>query len=202
MSENTTTSPWIIAEPENTSKFDPIEAGSYAGRCVQVIDLGTHMEQFKWEEEEKPVRKIRLTFELPEELMTFKEEKWPEPRMIGIDFAYSFHKKANLRKFLETWRGREFTPEELKGFDISKLLGVAGLVQVAQYTNNKWSMSAKISTVWVMPKGMTCAPQINESILYTPTEHNPEVFARIAEWIQKIICSSTEGKDIDPMGVF
>jgi len=199
---DTTTSPWIISEPESTTKFEPIASGSYAGRCVQIIDLGTHNEQFQWEEEEKAVRKVRIVFELPEELMTFKEENGPEPRMIGIDFAYSFHKKANLRKFLETWRGREFTPEELKGFDISKLCGVAGLVQVAQYTNKKGNINAKISTVWTMPKSMICAEQINKSLIYSPIQHNPEIFAKLPEWIQKIICSSEEGKGIDPLGVF
>lgn len=201
MSE-TTNSRWILIEPENKSSIPPLEAGSYAGRCIQVIDLGTHMEQYKGEKEEKPVRKVRIVFELPDELVTYKEENGQEPRMIGIDYPFSFHKKANLRKFLETWRGREFTEEELQGFDISKLLWVPGLVQVAQYTNKEGNTRSKISTVWVLPKSMQCAPQVNTSVLYTPVEHNAEIFAKFPEWIQKEICSSQEWKDIDPMGVF
>jgi hypothetical protein len=45
-------------------------------------------------------------------------------------YTASLHEKAKLRKDLESWRGRAFTPEELKGFDLEKLIGANCQIQV------------------------------------------------------------------------
>jgi hypothetical protein len=67
-------------------------------------------------------RKIRLTFELPTELKVFDEEKGEQPTVLGKKYTLSLSEKAFLRKDLESRRGKQFTEEEMKGFDIAKLV--------------------------------------------------------------------------------
>ncbi|MHA1379626.1 MAG: hypothetical protein ACTSRG_14730 [Candidatus Helarchaeota archaeon] len=42
----------------------------------------------------------------------------------------SLHAKATMRKFLESWRGKKFTKEELEGFDLQKILGKPCQLQI------------------------------------------------------------------------
>jgi hypothetical protein len=41
---------------------------------------------------------------------------------VSKKYSLSLHEKATLAKDLTSWRGRPFSPEERKGFDIEKLL--------------------------------------------------------------------------------
>ena len=58
------------------------------------------------------------------------------PLTVSRTFTVSLHEKANLRKFLSAWRGRDFTTEEAKAFDVSKLLGAYCMVNVTESETN------------------------------------------------------------------
>jgi hypothetical protein len=58
------------------------------------------------------------------------------PMVISKSYTVSLHEKANLRKELAQWRGRDFTEEEAKGFDISKLVGAYCMVNVTTSETN------------------------------------------------------------------
>ena len=42
-------------------------------------------------------------------------------RTISATYTLSLGERSNLRKMLESWRSRAFTPEELQGFDLEKV---------------------------------------------------------------------------------
>ena len=106
-------------------KRDPVPEGVHHAVCYAVVDLGTQPplpgSQFS-----KRQHKILVMFELPEERITYQREgvEMEGPRAISKDFALSLHEKAKLRAFLVSWRGRQFTPTELEGFDLKNVLGV------------------------------------------------------------------------------
>ena len=60
-----------IAKVQNTPRTLPPE-GTHIARVIGLINIGTIKEEYMGELKEQ--QKIRLTFELPEELHVFKEE--------------------------------------------------------------------------------------------------------------------------------
>jgi hypothetical protein len=110
----------IIASDKGGSDFEPIPAGSHQAVCYGVVDLGTQMSnnpQFA------DARKVCILWELPQERGKFKDKEdqskmVDRPRAISAVYTLSLGTKANLRKVLESWRAKQFTEDELKGFDI------------------------------------------------------------------------------------
>jgi hypothetical protein len=50
--------------------------------------------------------------------------------IIAKQFTLSLNEKANLRADLASWRGRDFTPEEIRGFDLKNILGHWAMISV------------------------------------------------------------------------
>lgn len=181
----------IIATAQ--SNRTPAPSGSHLARCYSVIDLGTqHNPQFG-----TSARKVMLQFELPTELHTFKEENGPEPFVVSREFSLSLSPKANLRPFLEGWRGRPFNEEELAKFDISVLAGQPCLINIIHDTKGDKTF-ANIASVMKLPKAMgECPPAHNKVIaLSLDGDFNQEDYNNLPEWIRKKIEVSKEYKSI------
>lgn len=86
-------------------------AGLHAAVCVDVVDLGIVESQFG------PQVKIKITWQLAE--VNKKGYRF----LVSQRFTPSLHKKSKLRPILESWRGRPFTAQEEKQFDIESVLG-------------------------------------------------------------------------------
>lgn len=177
--------PIIANEGESKPKQLP-PAGTHIARCISIIDLGTQPTPYG------DTRKIRVTWELPDETAVFNEEKGQQPFVLSKDYTLSLYEKANLRHDLEAWRGRQFTETELKGFDISKLLGAACLLAVVHKTTEKGKTYANISSVSALAKGMTCGKQVNPSVEYSITDGKNAVYESLPEWLRKKIADSRE----------
>jgi hypothetical protein len=99
----------IISEKSN---YTPAPEGMHNAVCVDIVDLGLVDSQWG----KKPC--IRLVWELPEVLM-----EDGRPFLVFNRYNPSLNEKANLRKHLQSWRGRPFTSDELKGFDLESIIG-------------------------------------------------------------------------------
>lgn len=93
------------------SNFEPAEEGVHDAVCVDVADLGIVDGQFG----EK--HKCRLTWELAAKMADGR------PYITSKTYTVSLHEKATLHKDLKSWRGKAFTADELRGFDVEKVLG-------------------------------------------------------------------------------
>lgn len=131
------------------AKRDPVPAGTHRFVCFGVVDLGTQppLPNSKFSKTE---HKVLIQLELPDERIEFERDgvKVEGPRTISKDFTVSLHEKSALRKFLVAWRGRQFTEEELAGFNLDKLLGVCGMVNVVHNAKGY----ADIASVMPLPK--------------------------------------------------
>lgn len=167
--------------------------GAHPARCVHIIDLGTQKDTFQGKP--KIIRKVRINWELPLEKAVFVEERGEEPFMCGADYTLSLNERANLRHMLESWRGREFTADELKAFDLKVLLGKSCLVNILHKMSAKKRKYAIVATVSPLPKGMQCPkaslPKLNYDIEMGPNV----VFDQLPEWIQDKIKASVEFTD-------
>lgn len=181
----------LYASAESTTRI-PAPAGAHIGRCYGVIDLGSHLNP----QSGKMIRKILIQFELPNELHTFREENGPEPFVVSREFGLFLSEKSHLRPFLEGWRGRPFTPEELAKFDVMVLAGLPCFINIIH--NQKGDKTyANIASVMTVPKGMTCPPAKNKIVtLSLNEEFSMETFKALPEWIRKKIEGTQEYRSI------
>lgn len=177
--------PIIATEGESKPK-QIAPAGTFAARCIQVVDLGTQSTPFG------ESHKVRISWELPTETAVFDEKKGQQPFMLSKDYALSLYEKANLRHDLESWRGKAFTEEQLSGFDIASLLGVPCLLSVLHKPSKDNKTYANVSAISALPKGMTVPAQINPSVQYNVSEGRSDTFNALPGWLQKKIESSFE----------
>jgi hypothetical protein len=181
----------IIAESTGGSNYEPLEAGTYAARCYSMVYLGTLDEKFQGQE--KTQKKVRLTFELPTELKVFKEEKGEQPCVLSKEFTLSMHEKSGLRKFLQNWRGKAFTEDEAKKFDITVLLGKPCMLSVIHKTSAANGKTyAEIAGVSTLMKGMAIAEQINPTFEFSVLDWDTEKFEMLPQFLKDKVMKSHE----------
>ncbi len=135
----------IIVSAASTANFDPAPAGPQSAVCSAVFSIGQ-----EWSEMyQKLSPKVVIFWELAEKLTDGR------PYMLSKRYTLSFNEKATLRKDLESWRGRVFTPEELAGFDLEKLVGANAFLNVVHVAGKKdGKIRAMIGGIMPLPKGM------------------------------------------------
>jgi len=144
----------IASDSGGGGSFTPVPAGMHLARCYRIVDLGTQEVTYKGDT--KFQHKIMLQFEVHGEddsgkpLVTDKGE----PMSISKNFTLSLGEKATLRSDLEAWRGRAFTPEELRGFDIEKLLGVWAMLAISKETGQDGKQYTNIKNINPVPKAL------------------------------------------------
>lgn len=130
---------FIATDSGGGGNFKRVPAGAYIGRCYSLIDLGTQLTSGQYGE--KLQHKIQIGWELFGEdeqgnQLTVDVDGKEMPMTIKKSYTVSLHEKAGLRKDLAAWRGRDFTDEEAKAFDVSKLLGAYCMVNVTTSESN------------------------------------------------------------------
>ncbi len=193
----------IIASSQGGSSTprEPIPAGAHAARCYSIIDLGTSEQVISGKQ--KVVRKIRITFELPTERRVFNEDKKEQPCVTSKEFTLSLADKSNLRAFLRSWRGKDFTEQEAAAFDVAKLIGapcLLNIIHVAGKTNPS-KMYDEISSVSPLPKGMVCPPQENPSFEFSVSEWNQKAFEEMPQFLREKIMASFEFRELMAQGI-
>lgn len=181
----------INAKSTGTTRI-PIPAGNYVARCYQMLHIGTVKESFQGEE--KMLNKIRIGWELPNELRVFKEEKGEQPCVISKEFTLSLNEKANLRKLLASWRGKDFTEEEAKCFDVTKLLGATCMLNIIHKPkkSDPSVVYEEIGSVSPMPKGIKCPPQINKNMVLQYDDFDYGLYDSLPEFIKDKVKTSEE----------
>lgn len=175
------------------ANFQPIEAGSYVARCYSMIHIGTIEEVIMGVA--KKLNKVRVTWELPTELKVFKEENGEQPQIISKEFTLSLHEKSTLRAFLKNWRGLDFTEEEAKEFDVTKLIGAPCMLNITHKNKKDGSgVYAEIGSVSKLPKGLSCPDAINEPFVFTYDDYSLDKFNALPEYLRSKMINSDEYK--------
>lgn len=172
---------------DSGSDYKPVEAGNYAATCIRVIDLGTQTTNYNGEE--KSARKVRLFWEIPDVVVEWEGQE--RPAIISSTYTASLHEKASLRKVLESWRGRAFTPDELKGFDTKNVLGAPCLLNVV-HTEKDGKTYANVATVSPLIKGMPKPPMTGPLINFDLDDYDPEVLEGLHDNLKEKVKASPE----------
>lgn len=181
----------MINATNTAQKRELIPAGNYVVRCYSMVHIGTVTEEILGET--KTLNKVRITWELPTELRVFDEAKGEQPMVISKEYTLSMHEKAALRKDLESWRGKGFTEEQAKSFDITKLLGVSCMLNIIHKVSKTGTEFATISGISGMPKGLECPKQVNPTFEWNFTDKWDEIaLDGFPDFIKDKIKSSAE----------
>ena len=170
--------------------FTPCPPGNHIGVCYSIVDLGTqHNDAYVYEgapvaASDKP--QLMISWEVPGELIEI--DGVMKPAMVSGWFNAFFSERAKLRQWLEAWRGRSFSEEELMGFDLSNVLGKGCMINVTHTPAGK----AKITGIAAMPKGIPAPEATNPMVDFSLQNYDQAVFDSISEGIQNIIKRSPE----------
>ena len=189
----------LFASAAAATKFPPIEQGTYPAICTALVDIGNqYSEKF-----DKSTHKVVIQWEIPSEVIDTDDGQ--KTRVQSETYTLSLNEKAALRKVLESWRGRQFTEEELKRFDLRNILGVPCLITIIHRDSPNGNTYANVSSVSKMPKGF---PNPAGTIVpWSFDLDDPDALEKIGElpgWLQKRVEASEEykayqvKKELDP----
>jgi hypothetical protein len=193
----------FIAKDNGGGDFKRIPPGSYIARCYLLVDMGEQLSDGKYGQSVQ--HKIRLGWEV------FGEEEDGTPltveingqmrqMTIGKTYTLSLSEKAGLRKDLVSWRGRDFTAEELEGFDITNILNVYCMLNIT--TSEKDGKTyTNISAITPLPSALKNAKPApdHEPVMFNLDEPDWQVFEALPEWLSDTIKKSPQYAELAEM---
>jgi len=180
-------------EEKGGKEFAQAPVGTTIGRCIKVIDIGTQRDEYEGKINIR--RQCIIGWELPNVLMEDGDHAG-QPFVVSKFYTASLSEKANLRKDLQLWRGREFTSDELRGFDSKNILGKPCMLNVAHNKKGK----AIVAGVMALPKGIEIPPQVNRNVYFSLDEFDQATFDALSDGIKEIIMRSPEYAEITGKG--
>ena len=166
--------------------FTPCPAGLHPAICTAVIPVGTQTGSFKGTP--KLQSKVVLSFEVCTPKMADGK-----PYTINAYLTASISDNAVLRQFLKSRRGRDFTADELKKFDLHNVVGVPCQINVLHEDNKQGGVRDMIQGVLPKAAGFAYPPPVNPLIKFSLKNWDQAAYDRLPEWIKKKIAASPEG---------
>ena len=175
--------------------FERCPSGMHLGRCYRIVGVGTQKTEYMGQV--KYLNKVMLGWEIH----GMNDDGTPIKMMDGRPFAIfknytlSWSEKANLRLDLQSWRGRPFTQEEMRKFDLKNVLGAWCMLNVIERPGQDGKIYTNVNGVTPVPamikqNGMP-AP-VNKNELFNIAEPDMEMFATFSDNLKKKIESSPE----------
>lgn len=178
------------------SNIEPIEAGTYPGRLVQVLDMGLQTQRPFNGEDKKPAYEIGLTYELVDEFMKDDDgnDILDKPRWVSETMAFYNleQEKANSTK-----RYMVLDPDVEYEGNFPALLDTAINVTVTK-TPGKGKNANKIynnvSGISIMRQRdrETCPALVNEAVFFDLDAPDMKVFKSLTQWVREKIQSNLE----------
>ena len=141
-----------VTAKSSDAKFAPHPEGQFVAVCADVIDLGEKVDDY-------PGKPPKLS---PKCVLVFRTgELNPdtgEYSDVAQEYTVSMGEKANLRKALESWRGKPYTQDQAdEGVPVDKLVGNGALIGVAHKVSGKKRTYAVIQSIVGVPKAMAAS---------------------------------------------
>ncbi len=172
--------------------FEQPPIGTHVARCVKIIDIGTQKSEYQGKANIR--RQCIIGWELPNEFIS-EGDYAGKPFTVSRFYTCSLSEKANLRKDLANWRGRDFTEQELQGFDAKNILGKPCMLSLTPNDKGK----IRVTGVMALPKGTQVPPQVNDPVFFSLDEFSQATFEKLSDGYKKLIMESPEYKHVtDP----
>jgi len=168
-----------IARQKSSGDFTPLVEGTHLAICNAVVDIGLQPTPWGTDQEH-----VWLRFEVSAERVQFTRngEEVDEPMVIWTRYNKTLSKKANLRKDLDKWRGKDFTTEELDGFELFNLVGKPCLISVV-HNHVEDRTYANVSGITKIMKGQDVPDWELDAIRFSPDD--TDQYRDVPEWLQE-----------------
>lgn len=181
--------------PKSETKRELVPEGNHVSTLYEIVYLGTmETPYFNDDGSVKEQYKVRLTFELPDELREFGPDNEKLPMVISKECNFSMYKgtqTAVLRTIAHALVGQALTDEEAEAFDIDDLLGKSCMLEVSheEYEGKKYAKAVGFGS---LPKGVKAPKQVNESRTKSVHDMTEDEIFELPEFISKKMTSSKE----------
>lgn len=139
----------VTAKGSSESRFKNHAAGQYTAQCVDVIDLGERVVTYQGKPTELR-NKIALVFRTGH-----VNPDTGDLIDVSMEYTLSLFETANLRQFLEAWRGKSYTVEQVdEGVPLDKLNLQWALISVEEKTSQKGRPYSIIKSISPLPAAM------------------------------------------------
>lgn len=184
----------LMAKDSGGGNFRPVPVGVHVARCIALIDLGTQEVNFQGD------IKLQHKALVKWEVLGVDDADKPlvddegRPLTISKRYTMSLSTKARLRADLAAWRGRDFTADELKAFDVSKLLGAYCMLNVQHKDADGGKTYANVASITPLPRAVPKPTGVHELVRFDLDEPDVAVFESFHEKLREIIAASVEWK--------
>ena len=186
----------MIVTGSNSEKkqFQIAPAGTHLARLYRIIDLGTQMREY--EGKVNMLRKAKFFWELHGEDANGKPLLTTEgkPLIQSKEYTMSLGEKANLRRDLEAWRGKAFTEDELRGFNVSAVLGQFCMINISHRLKGDITYAdlKGVSSVPSIYKKAGLPEGVNSTLLFSLDKFDEQAFDSLSDSIKDTIRKSPE----------
>lgn len=135
----------VTVKESEGGDFEVAPQGLHQAVCIDVIDLG--LMQTAW----GPKHRVRIRWAID------AQNSRGYPFWISATYNLTLgtsSKPSGLRKALESWRGKQFTDEEVKCFDLDKVIGANCQLQVIHRPGDGGKVWANVQAVVPIGKNM------------------------------------------------
>ena len=184
----------LISESSTERSYKLVPAGTHMAICYGIVDLGTQV--YSYQGEQKQARQCRIMWELHGEDADGNPLTLEDGRPLSLSQRYtlSLSEKAKLRKTLISWRGREFTAAELRGFDLRTIIGAPCMLTVTHAVKGDKTF-ANVDTVTAVPaalKKLGLPEMVNKKVYFSFGYFEQHEFDVLTDGLKKIIMQSPE----------
>lgn len=134
-----------IVAKKTVSEYELPPEGTEQAVCAEVVDLGYHENAFK---PGKFQHKIMVIWQLGATRDDGRRH------LLSKMYTNSLDERATLRRDLESWRGRTFTPTEEAGFDLDHVHGANCVLNIQHRESQQGKTYANVVAVMPLLKGM------------------------------------------------
>ena len=175
--------------------FERCPSGMHLARCYRIVDLGTQKSEYMGQT--KYLHKVMIGWEIHGSDENGQPLLMKDGRPFGIfkNYTLSWSEKANLRLDLQSWRGKPFTQEEMRRFDLKNILGAWCMLNVIEREGQNGKTYANVNGVTPVPAiiKQNGLPQgVNTNEMFNLQQPDMALFETFSDNLKAKITSSPE----------
>lgn len=175
--------------------FERCPSGMHLARCYRIVDLGTQKSEYMGQT--KYLHKVMIGWEIHGSDENGQPLLMKDGRPFGIfkNYTLSWSEKANLRLDLQSWRGKPFTQEEMRRFDLKNILGAWCMLNVIERDGQNGKTYSNINGVTPVPAiiKQNGLPQgVNVTEMFNLQEPDMALYETFSDHLKAKISSSPE----------
>lgn len=187
--------PIYVSDTGGGGDFTPVPEGTHFAVCDMVVDLGKQRTTYMGDTTIK--HQVYVRWQIPAERIEWTDSenvRHEGPMVIGKVYTASLGEKANLRKDLQAWRGKAFTEDELKKFELSAVIGAPATISVTHKPKESGGVYSNVTSIGGLPKGMPRPELEGDALVYGDDEQG--TYDRLPKWLREKVDARI--RDLEP----